>query len=73
MGLDISDRVYVRAAGTGWWWNAAALSAASAIPTGSATEVNNRAAAFNSKNNYAGSSQNMIKGSNVNYVQALSD
>jgi Flp pilus assembly protein TadG len=68
MGLDTGHLVYVRAQGQAAV-DAAALSAASAIPTGNGTEVNSRAAAFNSKNNYAGSSQNLITGSNVNYVQ----
>jgi Flp pilus assembly protein TadG len=68
MGLDTGHLVYIRAQGQAAV-DAAALSAASAIPTGSATEVNSRAAAFNSKNNYVGSSQNVITGSNVNYVQ----
>ena len=68
MGLDTGHLVYVRAQGQAAV-DAAALSAASAIPTGSATEVNSRAAAFNSKNNYVGSSQNVITGSNVDYVQ----
>jgi hypothetical protein len=47
----------------------AALAAASAIPTGSATEVTDRAGAFNSKNDYVGSVPNSITGTNVTYVQ----
>ena len=68
MGLDTGHLVYIRAQGQAAV-DAAALSAASAIPTGSNTEVNSRAAAFNSKNNYAGSSKNLITGGNINYVQ----
>jgi hypothetical protein len=68
MGLDTGHLVYVRAQGQAAV-DAAALSAASAIPTGKSTEVNSRAAAFNSKNNYLGSSQNFITGTNVTYVQ----
>ena len=68
MGLDTGHLVYVRAQGQAAV-DAAALAAASAIPTGSATEVNNRAAAFDSKNNYVDSSNNSITGANVTYVQ----
>ena len=68
MGLDTGHLVYVRAQGQAAV-DAAALAAASAIPTGSATEVNDRAAAFNSKNNYADSSQNLITDKNITYVQ----
>ena len=62
MGLDTGHLVFVRAQGQAAV-DAAALAAASAIPTGSVTEVNSRAAAFNSKNTYVGSSQNVITGS----------
>jgi Flp pilus assembly protein TadG len=68
MGLDTGHLVYVRAQGQAAV-DAAALAAASAIPTGSATEVNDRAAAFNSKNNYADSSNNLITDKNITYVQ----
>jgi Flp pilus assembly protein TadG len=68
MGLDTGHLVYVRAQGQAAV-DAAALAAASAIPTGSAKEVNDRAAAFNSKNNYDDSSNNLIKDKNITYVQ----
>ena len=68
MGLDTGHLVYVRAQGQAAV-DAAALAAASAIPTGSATEVNDRAEAFNSENNYADSSNNLITDKNITYVQ----
>jgi Flp pilus assembly protein TadG len=68
MGLDTGHLVYVRAQGQAAV-DAAALAAASAIPTGSSTQVNDRAAAFNSTNNYEDSSNNSIKAKNVTYVQ----
>ena len=68
MGLDTGHLVYVRAQGQAAV-DAAALAAASAIPTGSTTQVNDRAAAFNSKNNYADSSNNWISDKNITYVQ----
>jgi Flp pilus assembly protein TadG len=68
LGLDTGHLVYVRAQGQAAV-DAAALAAASAIPTGSVTEVNNRAAAFNAKNNYIADSKNVITGANVTYVQ----
>ena len=45
----------------------------SAIPTGSTTQVNDRAAAFNSTNDYADSSNNSITGTNITYVQYSPD
>ncbi len=68
MGLDTGHLVYVRAQGQAAV-DAAALAAASAIPTGSATQVNDRATAFNSTNNYADSSENSINDKNITYVQ----
>lgn len=68
MGLDTGHLVYVRAQGQAAV-DAAALAAASAIPTGSTTQVNDRAAAFNLKNNYADSSNNWISDKNITYVQ----
>jgi Flp pilus assembly protein TadG len=68
MGLDTGHLVYVRAQGQ-TAVDAAALAAAAAIPTGSTTEVNDRAAAFNSKNNYINSTNNLITGTNITYVQ----
>ncbi|MGB7947391.1 MAG: pilus assembly protein TadG-related protein [Candidatus Binatia bacterium] len=68
MGLDTGHLVYVRAQGQAAV-DAAALAAASAIPTGSTTQASDRAAAFNSKNNYADSSNNLITAANLTYVQ----
>ena len=68
MGLDTGHLVYVRAQGQAAV-DAAALAAASAIPTGSSTQVTDRAAAFNLKNNYDDSSNNSITGANITYVQ----
>ena len=68
MGLDTGHLVYVRAQGQAAV-DAAALAAASAIPTGSARQVNDRATAFNSTNNYADSSKNSINDKNITYVQ----
>ena len=68
MGLDTGHLVYVRAQGQAAV-DAAALAAASAIPTGSAAQVNDRATAFNSTNNYADSSKNSINDKNITYVQ----
>jgi Flp pilus assembly protein TadG len=68
MGLDTGHLVYVRAQGQAAV-DAAALAAASAIPTGSSTQVNDRATAFNSQNNYADSSNNLITDKNITYVQ----
>src|SRR5262250_2948411 len=68
MGLDTGHLVYVRSQGQAAV-DAAALAAASAIPTGSDTEVNDRAAAFDSKNDYVASPNNSITGANVTYIQ----
>jgi Flp pilus assembly protein TadG len=73
MGLDTGHLVYVRAQGQAAV-DAAALAAASAIPTRSSTQVNDRASAFNSsstngKNDYVGSDVNPITDTNVTYVQ----
>jgi Flp pilus assembly protein TadG len=68
MGLDTGHLVYVRAQGQAAV-DAAALAAASAIPTGSSTQATDRATAFNSKNNYADSSNNWISDKNITYVQ----
>src|SRR5262249_60627847 len=64
MGLDTGHLVYNRAQGQAAV-DAAALAAASAIPTGSSTQVTDRATAFNSKNNYVDSSNNLISGNNL--------
>jgi Flp pilus assembly protein TadG len=68
MGLDTGHLVYVRAQGQAAV-DAAALAAASAIPTGDDNEVKSRAAAFDTKNQYVGNTTNPITGANVTYVQ----
>ena len=68
MGLDTGHLVYVRAQGQAAV-DAAALAAASAIPTGSAAQVNDRATAFNAANNYADSPKNSITDKNITYVR----
>ena len=67
MGLDTGHLAYIRSQGQPAV-DAAALAAASAIPTNDPTEVNNRAAAFNSTNTYLNSSGNPISASNVTLV-----
>jgi Flp pilus assembly protein TadG len=54
MGLDTGHLAFVRAGGQPAV-DAAALAAASAVPTGSLTNVESRAAAFNSQNTFQGS------------------
>lgn len=68
MGLDTGQLVYSRATGQGAV-DAAALSAASALPSGIPSEVESRAAAFIGTNDYVGSSGNPIGSGNVSYVQ----
>jgi len=68
LGLDTGHLVYIRAQGQAAV-DAAALSAASAIPTGSIDQVNARVAAFNSKNDYVGSRNNPIKPEDVTLVR----
>ena len=68
MGLDTGHLVYNRAQGQAAV-DAAALAAASAIPTGSSTQVTDRATAFNSTNNYVDSPTNSITDKNITYVQ----
>lgn len=68
LGLDTGHLVYIRAQGQAAV-DAAALSAASAIPTGSVDDVTDRAAALNVKNNYIGSPKNPIKPTDVTFVQ----
>lgn len=69
MGLDTGYLTYTRSQGQAAV-DAAALSAVSGLPI-SAAEVNARAAAFNSTNNYTGSvaQSNVIGASNITYVQ----
>lgn len=68
MGLDTGHLVNIRSQGQAAV-DAAAIAAASAIPTGSTTQVKDRVAAFNSKNNYVNSPNNLITDANVTYVQ----
>jgi Flp pilus assembly protein TadG len=68
LGLDTGRLVYFRAQGQAAV-DAAAIAAVSALPSGSITEVNDRAAAFNSKNSYLDSQKNEITGANITYVQ----
>lgn len=68
MGLDTGQLTYSRSTGQAAV-DAAALSAVSALPSRIPAEVESRAAAFVSKNDYVGSSGNPIGSSNVSYVQ----
>lgn len=67
MGLDTGHLAYIRSQGQPAV-DAAALAAASAVPTGDATKVNTRVAAFNSTNNYLDSPNNQIGSANITYV-----
>lgn len=66
MGLDTGQLAFVRSQGQPAV-DAAALAAASALPLG-ATEVENRVAAFNAKNQYLDSINNPITKTNITYV-----
>jgi Putative Flp pilus-assembly TadE/G-like len=68
MGLDTGQLTYSRATGQAAV-DAAALSAVSALPSRIAADVETRAAAFASNNNYVDSPNNLIKAANVSYVQ----
>lgn len=68
MGLDTGHLTYSRSTGQAAV-DAAALSAVSALPSRIAAEVESRAAAFVSSNDYVGSSGNPIGSTNVSYVQ----
>jgi Flp pilus assembly protein TadG len=67
MGLDTGHLAYIRAQGQPAV-DAAALAAASAIHTGEAAQVVNRATAFNSANNYLDSPNNQIASTNITYI-----
>ena len=67
MGLDTGHLTYIRSQGQPAV-DAAALAAASAIHTGDTTQVENRAKAFNSTNNYLDSPNNQIGSANITYV-----
>jgi Flp pilus assembly protein TadG len=70
MGLDTGQLAYVRSQGQPAV-DAAALAAASAVPTGTLTKVQDRAKAFNSKNTFQGSSdsQYQITDTSITLVQ----
>jgi Flp pilus assembly protein TadG len=72
LGLDTGQITYVRNQGQAAV-DAAALAAVSGLPqaqaSGSPTEVQNRAAAYNSKNNYVESPTNSIGNANISYVK----
>ena len=69
MGLDTGHLAFIRSAGQPVV-DAAALAAASGIPTGTLANVENRAAAFNATNNFQGSANStyQIAPSNVTLV-----
>jgi Flp pilus assembly protein TadG len=67
MGLDTGHMTYTRSQGQAAV-DSAALSAVSGLPSGSATEVVNRATAFNSNNDYVSSPSNTLGAGNVTYV-----
>jgi Flp pilus assembly protein TadG len=67
MGLDTGHLAYIRSQGQPAV-DAAALAAASAIHTGDTAQVENRAKAFNSTNNYLDSQKNQIDIPNITYV-----
>ena len=68
LGLDTGQLSYVRNQGQAAV-DAAALAAVSGLPSRNATQVQNRAAGFNSTNNYVESPTNAIGSSNISYVQ----
>jgi len=72
LGLDTGHLTYVRNQGQAAV-DAAALAAVSGLPSaqasGNPAEVQNRAAAYVSKNDYVGSSTNPIGNSNISYVK----
>lgn len=67
MGLDTGHLAYIRSQGQPAV-DAAALAAASAIHTGDAAQVEYRAKAFNTANNYLDSPNNLIGSANITYV-----
>lgn len=68
MGLDTGQLAYTRSTGQ-TAVDAAALAAASAIPTGSEPEVRNRATIFNNANTFTNSANNSIQNANVTLMQ----
>jgi Flp pilus assembly protein TadG len=67
MGLDTGHLAYIRSQGQPAV-DAAALAAASAVHTGEVDQVENRAKAFNSTNNYLDSPNNQIGKANITYI-----
>ena len=68
LGLDTGQLTYVRNQGQSAV-DAAALAAVSGLPSRNPTEVQNRAATYNSKNDYVESPSNQIGSSNIGYVK----
>jgi Flp pilus assembly protein TadG len=68
LGLDTGHLTYVRNQGQAAV-DAAALAAVSGLPSRNPNQVQNRATAFNSTNNYVESPTNPIGTSNISYVQ----
>lgn len=68
LGLDTGQLTYVRNQGQAAV-DAAALAAVSGLPSRNATQVEKRAAAFNSNNTYVESPTNKIGSANVSYIQ----
>jgi Flp pilus assembly protein TadG len=67
LGLDTGQLTYVRNQGQAAV-DSAALAAVSALPSRNAAQVEGRAAAFNTTNNYVESPTNKIGSANVSYV-----
>jgi Flp pilus assembly protein TadG len=68
MGLDTGQLTYVRSQGQSAV-DAAALAAASAVPTNSRAQVDSRVAGFNSTNTYVDSPNNLLGTGNVTLVK----
>jgi Flp pilus assembly protein TadG len=68
MGLDTGQLAYTRSTGQSAV-DAAALAAASGIPTGDETIVRNRATLFNAQNTFTDSTAHSIQGANVTLMQ----
>ena len=68
MGLDTGQLTYVRNQGQAAV-DAAALAAVTGLPSRNATQIQNRAAGYNSTNDYVESPTNAISGANITYVQ----
>src|SRR5918993_270283 len=67
LGLDTGQLTYVRNQGQSAV-DAAALAAVSALPSRDPSQVNARALAFNSKNDYVASGADPLKSTDVSYV-----